>query len=97
MFFVLGLKLTLDIEVDDYVTDLADSAGVRLLIHNPYNMPFVEDGGLSLPPGRASLIGIKKVSKNELIRLIEVLLWQHEKIKFSDINSRGIIAVMLSC
>lgn len=58
---VLGLKLTLNIEVDDYITDLADSAGIRLLIHNPYNMPFVEDEGLSLSPGRANLIGIKKV------------------------------------
>ena len=57
-----GLKLTLNIEVDDYITALADSAGIRLLIHNPYNMPFVEDEGLSLSPGRANLIGVRKVS-----------------------------------
>ena len=30
-------------------------------------MPFSEDGGLSLSPGRASLIGIKKVSKINLL------------------------------
>ena len=51
----------MDIEVDDYIIDLADNVGIRLLIHNPYNMPFVEDEGLSLSPGRANLIGVRKV------------------------------------
>ena len=51
----------MDIEVDDYIIDLTDNAGIRLLIHNPYNMPFVEDEGLSLSPGRANLIGVRKV------------------------------------
>ena len=58
---VVGLKLTLDIQVDQYIVDLAENAGIRLLIHNPNNMPFIEDEGLSLAPGRANLIGVRKV------------------------------------
>ena len=60
--YVAGLKLTLDIQVDQYIVDLAENAGIRLLIHNPNNMPFIEDEGLSLAPGRANLIGVRKVS-----------------------------------
>ena len=59
---VAGLKLTLDIQIDQYIVDLAENAGIRLLIHNPNNMPFIEDEGLSLAPGRANLIGVRKVS-----------------------------------
>ena len=71
----------MDIEVDDYIIDLADNAGIRLLIHNPYNMPFVEDEGLSLSPGRANLIGVRKVSASlkliskNIIRELATPIW----------------------
>ena len=56
-----GLQLTLNVEASDYIADLADSAGIRLLIHNPSVMPFVEDEGLTIAPGRDTVIGIRKV------------------------------------
>ena len=38
-----GLKLIIDIQVDQYIVALAENAGIRFLIHNPNNMPFIED------------------------------------------------------
>lgn len=54
--------MTLNIEVDDYIPDLSESSGVRLLIHDPYNMAFVDTDGFSLAPGKDHIIGVKKVS-----------------------------------
>ena len=43
------------------ISEISGSAGLRLLIHNQYNMPFVEDEGLALSTGQSSVVGIKKV------------------------------------
>ena len=53
--------MTLDLEVEEYVADISESAGVRVLIHNQMVMPFVEDQGFSLPPGTDVSVGMKKV------------------------------------
>ena len=58
---LLGLSLTVNIEQDEYIPEISGSAGLRLLIHNQYNMPFVEDEGLALSTGQSSVVGIKKV------------------------------------
>ena len=53
--------MTLDLEVEEYVADISESAGVRILIHNQMTMPFVEDQGFSLSPGTDVSVGMKKV------------------------------------
>ena len=55
-----GLKLALNIEQDQY-NDVADQAGVRVLVHDPDEMPFPEDDGYNLPPGVSAAIGVKLV------------------------------------
>jgi hypothetical protein len=58
----IGLQLTLNIDVDEYVPDLSDASGVRLLIHDPYIIPFVDTDGLSLSTGKDFSISVKKVN-----------------------------------
>ena len=61
IFLFSGLSLTFNIDQDDYQADLADTAGVRVVVHAQERMPFPEDEGMSIPPGQVSLIGVKKV------------------------------------
>ena len=44
-----------------YIGDLADTAGVRVLIDSQGAMPFPEDLGLSVGPGIETSIGIQVV------------------------------------
>ena len=56
--------MTFNIDQDDYQPDLAQTAGVRVVVHDQTRMPFPEDEGMSVPPGQISFIGIRKVSED---------------------------------
>ena len=47
-----------------YIGDLADTAGVRVLIDSHGAMPFPEDLGLSVSPGFETSIGIHLVCRS---------------------------------
>lgn len=57
----LGLSLELNIEQEQYIGALTPEAGVRIHISNQGEMPFPLDKGLSLAPGYATSIGMRKV------------------------------------
>lgn len=61
--FVLssGLNLELNIEQDEYLDSFTPEAGVRVDITNQGQMPFPLERGLSLAPGFATAIGLRKV------------------------------------
>ena len=57
----LGLSLELNIEQEQYIGALTPEAGVRIHISDQGKMPFPLDKGLSLAPGYATSIGMRKV------------------------------------
>jgi len=62
-FFNKGLNLELNIEQEDYIGVLAPEAGIRMDISTQGEMPFPLERGVSLAPGYATMIGLRKVKK----------------------------------
>ena len=58
-----GLALELNIEQEDYIGVLAPEAGIRMDISAQGEMPFPLERGVSLAPGYATMIGLRKVTK----------------------------------
>lgn len=58
---LFGLSLELNIEQDQYIGSLTQEAGVRIDISDQGEMPFPLDKGLSLAPGYAISVGMRKV------------------------------------
>ena len=42
--------------------DMAEAAGMRVVVHYQTAMPFPSDEGISVSPGELSYVGIKMVS-----------------------------------
>ncbi|XP_064627110.1 amiloride-sensitive sodium channel subunit gamma-like [Lineus longissimus] len=57
-----GLSVMLYIDQGDYFHEVADSAGIKVIVHNQDVMPFPQDHGLLVAPGFQTQIGIRKVS-----------------------------------
>ncbi|KAM7446208.1 ligand-gated sodium channel [Porites harrisoni] len=56
-----GLSLELNIERGQYIGGITEEAGVRVDISNQGEMPFPFEKGLSIAPGYATSIGLRKV------------------------------------
>ena len=56
-----GVTLELYVEQEEYVVELTEDAGIRLLLHPNEVMPFPEDGGMLLAPGVLTLFSMKMV------------------------------------
>ena len=54
-----GLRVTLNIEQYEYMPGRHDAAGVKLLIHDPQEIPRVHARGQAIPPGSSVLVGVK--------------------------------------
>jgi len=61
MKYFVGMSLVLIAEQDQYLEELGDIVGARILVHEPRLMPFPEDEGIFVQPGRATYVGIKRV------------------------------------
>ena len=61
MITIIGLALELYAEQVEYM-DLTPTAGFKIVTHNPHEMPFPEDEGISISPGYETSIGIRVVS-----------------------------------
>ena len=59
-----GLRLTLSVGTDEYIRTMAESTGIRVVIHNQTITPFPEETGMLAKPGLLTSIGIKKVCKS---------------------------------
>ncbi|XP_041354877.1 amiloride-sensitive sodium channel subunit gamma-like [Gigantopelta aegis] len=55
-----GLTLEMYAMVDEYIAEVADTVGFKILIHSQSVMPFPEDDGISISPGTSTSIGISK-------------------------------------
>lgn len=51
----------MNIQQDEYVMDIGDSAGIRLVVLPQKQMPFPEDFGLTISPGRYTTIAVDQV------------------------------------
>ena len=56
-----GLLMTLNIDQSDYVAEADNVAGVRVSIVDQRVMPFPEDDGITVGPGRTTSIGFTQV------------------------------------
>lgn len=56
-----GLKLNLFIESFQYVPELSQTAGARIVIHNQGEMPFPDEEGINLVPGFSTSVGVRRV------------------------------------
>ena len=63
---MIGLSLTFFVNQDEYVGDLADSAGLRLVVHDQSAMPLPEYQSLAISPGMVTYVGVSKVRLVEL-------------------------------
>ena len=60
---ISGLKLILNIDQDDYLPDMGESAGVRVVVHPQNRMPFPQDEGVLVGPGMLTSMGVRQVRK----------------------------------
>lgn len=67
--YLLGLKLNLFIEQSQYIPELSDTAGARVVVHDQGQMPFPNNEGYSVLPSRSTSFGIRRVRR-------EVYIWQ---------------------
>ncbi|CAG0922950.1 unnamed protein product [Notodromas monacha] len=56
-----GLKLTLNIERDDYLSSVTRTQGARMLIHNRAEIPFPAENGIDLSPLLETSVDVKRV------------------------------------
>ena len=76
--------MELFLDQDQYVANLATEAGVKVLIHKRGSMPFPEDKGVTIMPGRSTSVGIEQVKETIIFILIFL------NIKSSNHINRGI-------
>ncbi|XP_077988552.1 epithelial sodium channel subunit alpha-like [Glandiceps talaboti] len=55
-----GLGLTMFIEQDQYLEEFSDTAGVRIVVHDQNVIPFPEDNGFDVEPGKSVSIGVRR-------------------------------------
>ncbi|KAK7073350.1 hypothetical protein SK128_014299 [Halocaridina rubra] len=55
-----GLRLTLNIAYEQYIALLSPDIGARVIVHSPRQLPFPEDEGFNVAPGRSISIAIQR-------------------------------------
>ena len=60
-----GIKLTLNLEMDEYIKNFASGYGIRIVFHEPGTFPLPADEGMTLSPGFETSIGLRLVSSRE--------------------------------
>ena len=59
-----GLRLTLNVEQYEYMTGPHDAAGVKILLHDPREIPSVHALGQAIPTGTHAFVGVKYMKVN---------------------------------
>lgn len=54
-----GLRLTLDINKDDYIGSLSQEVGARVSIHAPGELPYPQADGFNIPAAELTEIGLR--------------------------------------
>ncbi|XP_035658211.1 uncharacterized protein LOC118403579 [Branchiostoma floridae] len=55
-----GLKLTLNVEINEYIGIFGQDPGVKITVHTPGSTPLPEVNALSAEPGKSTFIGLKR-------------------------------------
>ena len=55
-----GLALGLSVLQDEYLYATSRAAGVRVMLHGPYEYPNVQYQGIRVSPGQVTSIGVKR-------------------------------------
>ena len=76
LFCLPGLKLELNIEQYEYLSELTNEAGVRVFIGHQDLMPFPYELGISARPGDSTEIMLRKVWSRKWLRNDDVC-WRH--------------------
>jgi len=58
---LIGLTLNLFIETAQYVPEVSQAAGARIVMHNQGEMPFPDEDGINLVPGFSTSVGVRRV------------------------------------
>ena len=53
--------MNLFIETAQYVPEVSQAAGARIVIHNQGEMPFPDEDGINLVPGFSTSVGVRRV------------------------------------
>ncbi|XP_052768020.1 acid-sensing ion channel 5-like [Mya arenaria] len=61
-----GLRLTLNVEQYEYMAGPHDAAGLKILLHDSREMPFVHELGQAVPTGTHAFFGVKFMSIDNL-------------------------------
>ncbi|XP_038073614.1 degenerin unc-8-like [Patiria miniata] len=61
-----GLTMELFLEQDEYMPEITEAAGFRLVVHDRDVMPFPEDDGISVAPGSKTAINVRVVTIERL-------------------------------
>jgi hypothetical protein len=56
-----GLRLTMNIEQYEYMPGPHDAAGIKMLLHDPNEIPRVHALGQAIPPGSHVFVGVKMI------------------------------------
>ena len=55
-----GLDMTLDAELDEYYSKIAEAVGFKVVVHQKNELPLAEGNGFSVMPGATTFVAIKK-------------------------------------
>jgi len=58
--------MIVNIDQKDYIPNIGDTSGIRVVVHPQRQMSFPEDDGVTISPGYFSSIAIRKVFKERL-------------------------------
>lgn len=77
--------MEINVEQNEYVGELTKDAGIRVYIGEPGKVPFPYEKGLSVGPGSATSVGMKKVKNTYFMsgNLIADLLSFISSVKFN--------------
>ena len=76
---ILALQLELYLNVDDYIMELSDGSGIRVVIHDQHVMPLPEEDGFDISPDQKTSVEITKVHKVTLeLAIIAVGVYEYE-------------------
>ena len=81
VFCVAALALELNVEQYEYVTDVFNTAGARLIVHNQGIRPFPQEEGVNVAPGYHTNIGVTRVKvANVAVTILRPRIISEEKI-----------------
>ncbi len=67
MFWHAALKVTLNINQNEYITTGNEAAGARIVIHDQADMPFPEDVGILAKAGMLTSVHVSRVCLRTLL------------------------------